>query len=117
MRPLWWHYPGFDEEQEHFLVGDSLLIAAVLEEGAVTQKLRLPSQELWYDVFGNDGRPYRKNTIQADLDRMVSSTPMDRALYRRENASDARNLLPLPCALFSVLHRHGRLSFNAEDRS
>ncbi|TPM79221.1 glycosyl hydrolase, partial [Mesorhizobium sp. B2-3-3] len=52
VRPLWWGAPG-DRElrdcEDAFLLGDALLVAPVLEEGAGRRTLRLPRGR-WYDT-------------------------------------------------------------------
>lgn len=42
---------GVDETSEEFMLGDSLLVAGVLEPGASTRTLRLPAGETFYDVW------------------------------------------------------------------
>jgi len=53
VRPLFWCYPSDDtllEIQDAFLLGDGLLVAPVLEEGAVTRFVTLP-EGTWYDFW------------------------------------------------------------------
>ena len=64
MRPLFLHHDGGEALmtcKDEYLLGEDLLCAPVLEEGATTRKLRLPSgswQHLWsgalYEVPGTD---------------------------------------------------------------
>ena len=55
-RPIWWLDPqdevalGIDSE---FLLGDSILVAPVMEEGAVTRDIYLPSGT-WKDMNKKD---------------------------------------------------------------
>lgn len=59
VRPLWWNSPGdraLRECGDAFLLGDSLLVAPVLEEGATSRTVRLP-RGLWYDTA--TGEPHR----------------------------------------------------------
>jgi alpha-glucosidase len=56
VRPLFW--PEADESQlqevdDAFLLGDALLVAPILEEGALSRKILLPKGE-WYDWWGKD---------------------------------------------------------------
>jgi len=41
---------------DQFLIGDSLLVAPVVEEGAVQRSVYLPPGSTWYDVW--TGTPY-----------------------------------------------------------
>ncbi len=52
VRPLWWKSPGdraLRDCGDAFLLGDALLVAPVLEQGAVRRPVRLP-RGLWYDT-------------------------------------------------------------------
>lgn len=52
VRPLWWATPGdraLRECEDAFLLGDALLVAPVLEPGAVQRPVRLPPGR-WYDT-------------------------------------------------------------------
>lgn len=52
VRPLWWKSPGdraLRSCADAFLLGDALLVAPVLKEGAVRRPVRLP-RGLWYDT-------------------------------------------------------------------
>ena len=54
MRPMVWHYAADTQVRElndQFLLGDSLLVAPVLEEGATTRKLIIPNGE-WREWLG-----------------------------------------------------------------
>ncbi|MGX1502348.1 UNVERIFIED_CONTAM: alpha-glucosidase [Streptomyces graminofaciens] len=58
VRPLWWRSPGdraLRDCEDAFLLGDSLLVAPVLEPGADRRAVRLPRGR-WYDT--HSGRPY-----------------------------------------------------------
>ncbi|MQY14891.1 hypothetical protein SRB5_50670 [Streptomyces sp. RB5] len=58
VRPLWWHEPqrrSLRDCADAFLLGDDLLVAPVLEEGARTRSVPLPGGR-WYDT--RDGRSY-----------------------------------------------------------
>ncbi len=69
LRPLAYEYPdeGFDIEMEMFLLGSDVLVAPVLEKGAVTKTLRLPAGKWTY----LDGKVYEGGTtvtVAAPLD-------------------------------------------------
>ncbi|MFI0943363.1 glycoside hydrolase family 31 protein [Streptomyces sp. NPDC021020] len=52
VRPLWWNSPGdraLRDCGDAFLLGDSLLVAPVLEPGVTMRAVRLP-RGLWYDT-------------------------------------------------------------------
>lgn len=52
VRPLWWGYPKdrvLRECEDAFLLGDSLLVAPVLDPGAVSRAVSLPRGR-WYDT-------------------------------------------------------------------
>ena len=72
-RPLWWSDPDDRELRrtgDAFLLGDALLVAPVLEEGAVRREVRLPRGR-WYDTA--TGRAYRgpgRVTLDAPLERV-----------------------------------------------
>ncbi len=73
VRPLWWADPGdinLWEVDDAFLLGDDLLVAPVLEEGARQREVRLPAG-LWYDFWS--GERYeggRVVTVDAPLERI-----------------------------------------------
>ncbi|WP_329458855.1 glycoside hydrolase family 31 protein [Streptomyces sp. NBC_01497] len=57
-RPVWWSHPqdrALRDCEDVFLLGDALLVAPVLEEGARHRLVRLPRGR-WYDTA--DERPY-----------------------------------------------------------
>ncbi|WP_345655837.1 glycoside hydrolase family 31 protein, partial [Streptomyces tremellae] len=58
VRPVWWGHPqdrALRECEDAFLLGDALLVAPVLEQGARQRVVRLPRGR-WYDT--SDGRAY-----------------------------------------------------------
>ncbi|GAA2594523.1 glycoside hydrolase family 31 protein [Streptomyces axinellae] len=58
VRPVWWQHPrdrALRDCEDAFLLGDALLVAPVLEPGARTREVRLPSGR-WYDTA--TGRAY-----------------------------------------------------------
>ena len=72
MRPLWWTFPDDPRAQttdEQFMVGDSLLVAPVLNRGAASRTVYFP-EGTWR---GLDGR----SAIQGPITRSIKA-PMDR---------------------------------------
>ncbi|MER0243435.1 glycoside hydrolase family 31 protein [Streptomyces sp. HSW2009] len=73
VRPLWWRWPqdrALRDCEDAFLLGDSLLVAPVLEEGARRRTVRLPRGR-WYDAAtgrAHDG-PGRA-VVEAPLSRV-----------------------------------------------
>jgi len=73
VRPLFWHEPDNRELwsiQDSFMVGNSLLVAPVLEEGGVKRSIRLPKGG-WYELNGDtliEGN--RTIEIEAPLDKL-----------------------------------------------
>lgn len=45
MRPLWWEFESEEEKdnEEEWMIGDSLLVAPVLEKGKQEHAVRLPT--------------------------------------------------------------------------
>ena len=75
VRPLWWRSPqdrALRECEDAFLLGDSLLVAPVLEEGARQRTVRLPRGR-WYDTA--TGRAY-EGPGQLRLERPLSRIPV-----------------------------------------
>lgn len=75
VRPLWWKSPGDRALRgcgDAFLLGDALLVAPVLEQGAVRRRVRLP-RGLWYDTA--TGAAHRgRSTVE--LDAPLGRTPV-----------------------------------------
>ncbi|WP_327669613.1 MULTISPECIES: glycoside hydrolase family 31 protein [unclassified Streptomyces] len=73
VRPLWWGAPedrALRDCEDAFLLGDCLLVAPVLEQGAVRRRVQLPAGR-WYDtvtgeVFEGPGQV----TVDAPLSRI-----------------------------------------------
>jgi alpha-glucosidase (family GH31 glycosyl hydrolase) len=42
LRPLAYHFPGYEQVQDQFLLGEDILCAPVLEAGATTRRVALP---------------------------------------------------------------------------
>ncbi|MDT6987406.1 glycoside hydrolase family 31 protein [Streptomyces lusitanus] len=73
VRPVWWAAPeerALRDCEDAFLLGDALLVAPVLEPGAVRREVRLPRGR-WYDTA--TGRAYEgpaKVLVDAPLERI-----------------------------------------------
>ncbi|MET9425833.1 glycoside hydrolase family 31 protein [Streptomyces sp. NPDC006540] len=75
VRPLWWRSAGdraLRDCEDAFLLGDSLLVAPVLEPGADRRAVRLPRGR-WYDT--DSGRPY-EGPGQVLVDAPLSRIPV-----------------------------------------
>ncbi|MFF7730009.1 glycoside hydrolase family 31 protein [Streptomyces sp. NPDC008001] len=75
VRPVWWRSPedrALRDCEDAFLLGDALLVAPVLEQGADRRAVRLP-RGLWYDTA--TGRPY-EGPGQVLLDAPLSRIPV-----------------------------------------
>ncbi len=84
MRPMFWDDPSpeFMTVDDQFFVGDAMLVAPVVEEGAVSRPVSLPSGR-WYD-------PWRGQWLEGPL-RMTVEAPLDQLpLFLRAGA-----ILPL----------------------
>jgi alpha-glucosidase (family GH31 glycosyl hydrolase) len=51
LRPLAYHFPGYEAVHDEFLLGEEILCAPVLEQGAATRRVVLPRGR-W---LGSDG--------------------------------------------------------------
>jgi len=76
MRPLWWHFSDDTSAiiEDEWMVGDSLLIAPVLTEKAVSRSVYLPpGTENWYDLYGpHPGQPVSGNlSVAVSMSRML----------------------------------------------
>ncbi|MFD8867364.1 glycoside hydrolase family 31 protein [Streptomyces sp. NPDC059590] len=74
-RPVWWRWPkdrALRDCEDAFLLGDALLVAPVLEEGAERRAVRLPRGH-WYDTA--TGRAY-EGPGQVVLDAPLSRVPV-----------------------------------------
>jgi alpha-glucosidase len=75
VRPLWWRSPGDRDLREcgdAFLLGDALLVAPVLEQGAVRRQVRLP-RGLWYDTATGAAHRGRSTVV---LDAPLGRVPV-----------------------------------------
>ena len=91
IRPLVYHYPEdprCHRQSFDFMLGPSLLVASVVEEGARTRKVYLPKGTRWFDFF--QGTAYeggQEIEILADLDQVPvlakegAIVPLDNQLH------------------------------------
>ena len=63
MRPLFYHYPGFEDEREEYLLGRDILVAPIIKEGALKREVRLPD-DTWIEA--GTGKLYTKGTYIID---------------------------------------------------
>lgn len=80
MRPVWWRDTDSvaQECEDEFLVGDSLLVAPVVQEGATQRDVYLPEGQ-WWNVW--------EHTWHAGRERTLVSAPRDRLpLFLRAGA-------------------------------
>lgn len=54
LRPLAYHHPGYEHVVDQFLLGEDLLVAPVLEQGATVRTVRLPPGR-WVDAADRSG--------------------------------------------------------------
>ena len=96
MRPIFLEFPDdkncYTDENLCFMFGPALLVANVLEKGAVTRRIYLPSGSIWYDMNDNM-RAYDGGQV-IDLPVSLASIPM----FMRDNAvfvtsSDIRHIM------------------------
>lgn len=122
MRPLWWEFPEDEESnmnQKQWMVGNSLLVAPVLQKDATSHTLYLPTGEQWYDLFAPDGsgRLVHKSghlEIPVTLERMVvmqrgGSIVPKQERRRRSTQAMSRDPYTLVIALNSERKAEGEL--------
>ena len=78
MRPLFLEFPEdkrcYTDESLSFMYGSSILVANVLEKGAVKRKLYLPKCAVWYDM--NDNLKAYEGGQEIEIPVDASSIPM-----------------------------------------
>jgi alpha-glucosidase len=75
VRPLWWQHPrdrSLRECEDAFLLGDALLVAPVLEEGARRRTVRLPHGR-WYETVTGE---VHEGPGQVQLEALLSRIPV-----------------------------------------
>lgn len=86
MRPLWWEFhndPRAEISDTQWLVGSSLLVAPVFEQGATSRSVYLPGGHMWYDLY-HPMEPGRMVTGGQDL---TIETPLDRMIVFHRGGS------------------------------
>ena len=53
MRALAYHWPGYESVHDQFLLGETILVAPVLEAGARVRTVTLPPGR-WRDAYGTE---------------------------------------------------------------
>ena len=83
MRPLFYHYEDYWQDDKEYLLGRDLLIAPVYKEGRVKRHVNLPD-DTWIEL--STGREYRKGTyeIEAPIGRIPVFARKDPAVIRKE---------------------------------
>jgi alpha-glucosidase (family GH31 glycosyl hydrolase) len=66
VRHLAYHHPGYEDVSDHFLLGENLLCAPILEQGATTRRVSLPPGR-WRDPAGTVLEGGQVVTIPVDL--------------------------------------------------
>jgi alpha-glucosidase len=73
MRPLFFHYsdPQARDIQDQFLLGEKMLVAPVIREGALSREVYFPQGSNWYDLFTGQAYPGGQAAIvDAPLDHL-----------------------------------------------
>ena len=68
---------GFETVTDQFMLGNSILVAPILEKGALTRRVKLPHGE-WYD---NSGIKYRGGTV-AEVSALPGNVPVFTKEYK-----------------------------------
>jgi sulfoquinovosidase len=89
-----WAWTAIDQ----YMLGDRILVAPILQEGATTREVRLPGTYPWYPLFGGAyiDHPLADNTITATAsrDEIPAYVPMGSILVLYPNGVDT--VLPAP---------------------
>ena len=106
-RPLLWHYPSHPQEDSQFLLGESILVAPVLEEGATSKTVILPEQTAWFDWYTGEHVP----NVNGSLDTLPvyvkwGSIIPTRERWRRSTTAQSND----PYTLIVVLDRENSAS-------
>lgn len=72
MRPLFWEFPTMGDVEDQFMLGDSLLVAPVLEEGEKNRRVTLPPG-VWYSWW--DGAAW-KGGVQREVEVTLNRIPL-----------------------------------------
>lgn len=106
MRPTYYSYPGDQNcyaENDEMMIGDSLLIAAVVEPGQTTRTLYLPQGDSWVDFWrGEHYAGGQQVTLPAPWDKPVvlvragSALPLNVAEQHFNARRDERGFMIFP---------------------
>lgn len=70
MRPVWWEFEGWEENDSMWMVGDAILAAPIMKSNPVDHTVNLPEGR-WYDLFAGWRCVRERLVVAADLSRMV----------------------------------------------
>lgn len=113
MRPLWYEFPAdentFGREGSH-MVGEALLVSPVLQKGATQVSVYFPGNEIWYDIWTNQGTEVRGEVnIAAPYDKMPVFQKGGTIIPRRERVRRSSLLMHEdPITLYVALDRAGK---------
>ena len=69
LRPMAYHFPGYEHVQDQFLLGEEMLCAPVLESGATTRHVALPPGR-WLSSDGSILEGPADLTLQVSLESL-----------------------------------------------
>lgn len=74
MRPVWWEFPNEPDDDGRWMVGDCLLVAPVMTEGAKEHTVELPAGAVWYDLYD----PVHPGVKLPGVERVTKECGLDR---------------------------------------
>jgi alpha-glucosidase len=116
IRPTFFDSPHDDRcyaENDDMMLGSDLLVAAVVEPGATSRRIYLPTSTGWYDYWRGD---YYEGGREIEVEAPMDRTP----LFTREGCAIAVNLAPQHFAQradergFEIFPHRGRGHFECE---
>jgi len=112
MRPLWYEFPKdevtFGREGSHML-GEALLVTPVLQKSTTQVSVYFPGNEIWYDVWTNQGAEMRGEVnIAAPYDKIPVFQKGGTIVPRRERVRRSSTLMHEdPITLYVALDQAG----------
>jgi alpha-glucosidase len=116
IRPTFFDFPHDDccyVENDDMMLGSDLLVAAVVEPGATSRRVYLPTSTGWYDYWRAD---YYEGGREIEVEAAMDRTP----LFARQGCAIAVNLIPQRFAQradergFEIFPHRGRGHFEYE---
>jgi alpha-glucosidase len=116
IRPTFFDFPHDDRcyvENDDMMLGSDLLVAAVVQPGAMSRRVYLPTSTGWYDYWRGD---YYEGGREIEIEAPMDRTP----LFARQGCAIAVNLAPQQFAEradergFEIFPHHGRGHFEYE---